>query len=82
MVGVKWKFQQFEIHVQTYTYKICISTIRIQFLSNTSIQQSYRPHMDLYIKDIQQMEYQLASSERLVLSRLYQRLTFDPIPKT
>jgi len=54
----------------------------IQYLSNTNVQQQYKPHMDLYIKDIQQAEYQLTSSKRLILNMSYQKLTFDPIHQT
>jgi len=37
--------------------------------------------MNLYIKDIKKIEYQLTSSIRLALSMIYQRLTFDSISK-
>jgi len=37
--------------------------------------------MDIYIKDIQQTEYQLMPSKIPILSKLYQKPTFDPIPR-
>jgi len=39
---------------------------------HTSIQKIYKSHMDIYVKDIQQMEYQLPS-KTLVLNKSYQK---------